>query len=46
MQAAAYPVDEGGAFTGFVNGRTTYDFLHDVDDKLPTDLEMGQWIPR
>ena len=44
MQAAAYPVDEGGRHsTGFVNGRTTYDFLAMMSDTSadPTDLADG-----
>ena len=44
MQAAAYPVEEGGRHsTGFVNGRTTYDFLSLMSDTSadPTDLADG-----
>ena len=44
MQAAAYPVDEGGRHsTGVVNGRTTYNYLAMLSDTSadPTDLADG-----
>ncbi|HIK78048.1 MAG: hypothetical protein CXT67_04150 [Methanobacteriota archaeon] len=42
--SSGYGVEEGGAYaTGFVNGRTTYNFLHEITDTTtdPTDLADG-----
>jgi len=42
--SSGYGIEEGGAYaTGFVNGRTTYNFLHEITDTTadPTDLADG-----